>query len=98
MATGCYHSLAVRGDGALFAFGDNDDGKCAIPPALQDKAVGLTTTASYNPSFHNVVLPVAQQGQVDLALLCLLTVSDRDLIPEDTALHALGYLEVRVPV
>ena len=36
IAAGTYHSLALRGDGVVIAWGDNSQGQCAIPPGLSN--------------------------------------------------------------
>ena len=102
VAAGGYYdegfSIAVReDDGHIFAFGANGFGQCNIPAGLQGKAVGISLSVGYEPSLHTSILSGVQQRQVEQALLCLSVIPDDPFwIPEDTALHALGYLDVRV--
>ena len=50
LAAGGYHSVALRADGTLVAWGNNDAGQTDVPAGL-DRVVGITAGL-----YHNVAL------------------------------------------
>ena len=50
VASGYYHSLALRGDGTVAAWGDNSDGQISVPPSLTN------VVAVAGGGFHSLAL------------------------------------------
>ena len=45
---GGYHSLALKADGIVVAWGDNDDGQCTVPAAAQSGVIAVAAGGNHS--------------------------------------------------